>query len=77
MRDREETFIFGSKEIFQQDIIDRRIDFLVDKVNSLEQKVNKISEMLAEISKKLGPSETILEVRSNKPYGFEPEEKFD
>jgi hypothetical protein len=58
MREQEETFIFGPKEIFQQDIIDRRIDFLVQKMNMLDEKVNRLSEMLNEILKKLESPES-------------------
>ena len=77
MKEREEKFILSPSEVFQQDIIDRRIDFLVEKVNSLEQKVNKISEMLTEVLKRTEQSPTILEVSSSKKYGFESEPDLD
>ncbi len=52
MRDKEETFILGPSQVFQQDIVDRRMDFLVEKIVSLEKKIDKMSETLEEILKK-------------------------
>ena len=77
MRDKEETFVFGPKEFLSQELVDTRMDFLVQRMNSLEDKVNKISEMLTELLKKIGPSENILEVKSQRAYGFEPEDRVD
>jgi len=77
MRDKEETFVFGPKEFLSQELVDTRMDFLVQRMNSLEDKVNKISEMLTELFERVKPSGNILEVRTQKSYGFEPGDRVD
>lgn len=79
MRDKEETFVLSPSQIFQQDIVDRRMDFLVEKMVSLEERIDKISKTLTEILGKLEPpcEEGVLEVRTQKVYGFEPKDEVD
>lgn len=77
MRDREETFITSPKEVFQQETLDMRINSLVQKVNLLEEKVNAMSKMLLEILRRTETSKSILEPKTRKAYGFEPEDEVD
>jgi tetrahydromethanopterin S-methyltransferase subunit B len=75
MRDREEVFISSPKEVFQQEIVDTRIECLAQKLDSLEEKVDRLSKMMMEILRRLEPSKNIFEVRTQKRYGFEAEEE--
>lgn len=58
MRGREETFILSPTQVFQQEIVDTRMDYLIQRMSLLEEKVNEIAKLLAEISKKLESSKT-------------------
>jgi len=78
MRDKEETFISAPKSVFQPDVAeDDRIDSLSRKLDSLEAKVNSMSRILIDILRKLEPSRNILEAKTQKRYGFTPEDEVD
>jgi hypothetical protein len=77
MRDREETFVLTPSQVFQQDLVDRRIDFLVERLVSLEKKIDNMSKILIEILRKLEPAEDVLEAKIQKIYGFEPKTEID
>jgi len=77
MRDKEETFVLSSSQVFQQDIVDRRVDFLVERLVSLEKKIDNMSKILIEILRKLEPTEDVLKAKIQRIYGFEPKTEVD
>ena len=77
MREEDERFVVHPRETYQQRIIFTKIEEIEKKIRTLDEKIDKMSKMLSDVLRKKENGRVLSPVKSQKIYGFEPEDEVD
>jgi len=77
MREEDERFVVHPRETYQQRIVIARIEEMEQRIRVLVEKIDKMSKLLTDVLRKQENNIVLTPIRSQKIYGFEPEDEVD